>query len=166
MCLKKSFFQIVGRSHWWSLYLRMLEESLQLKTTALLVFLLWFVKSLKNFTNVAFFSDLQYGFRSSWSTAELLTVVSDRIARAFNRSGATRAIVPDISKTFGRVWYAVLFPKLKFYGMSGQMFGVISTFLSNIQPSVVLDGKSLQEYLVNAGIPQGSILGPTLPATN
>ena len=35
------------------------------------------------------FSDFQYGFRSSGSTADLLTVVSDRIARAFNRSGAT-----------------------------------------------------------------------------
>ena len=27
---------------------------------------------------------------------------------------------------------------------------------------MVLDGKSLQEYPVNAGLPQGSILGPTL----
>ena len=35
------------------------------------------------------FSDFQYGFRSSRSTADLLTVVSDRIARTFNRSGAT-----------------------------------------------------------------------------
>ena len=35
------------------------------------------------------FSDFQYGLRSSQSTAYPLTVVSDRIARAFNRSGAT-----------------------------------------------------------------------------
>ena len=35
------------------------------------------------------FSDFQYGFRSSGSTADLLTVVCDRITRAFNRSGAT-----------------------------------------------------------------------------
>ena len=35
------------------------------------------------------FSDFQYGFRSSQSTADLLTVVSDRIARASNRSGVT-----------------------------------------------------------------------------
>ena len=35
------------------------------------------------------FSDFQYGFRSSRLTADLLTVVSDRIARAFSRSGAT-----------------------------------------------------------------------------
>ena len=35
------------------------------------------------------FSDFQYGFRSSRSTADLLAVVSDRIARAFNKSGVT-----------------------------------------------------------------------------
>ena len=39
-CLKESCLQIVGRSHWWSLYLRMLEKGLQLKATALLVFFL------------------------------------------------------------------------------------------------------------------------------
>ena len=33
------------------------------------------------------FSDFLYGFRSSRSTADLLIVVSDRITRAFNRSG-------------------------------------------------------------------------------
>ena len=43
-----------------------------------------------------FFSDFQYGFRSSRSTAVLLTVVSDRIARAFNRSGAPQAVALDI----------------------------------------------------------------------
>ena len=35
------------------------------------------------------FSDFQYGFRPSWSTADLLTAVSDRIARALNRAEAT-----------------------------------------------------------------------------
>ena len=46
------------------------------------------------------FSDFQNGFRSSQSTADLLTVVSDRIARAFIRSVATRAMALDISKVF------------------------------------------------------------------
>ena len=108
------------------------------------------------------FSDFQYGFRSSRSTADLLTVVSDRIARAFNRSGATRAVALDIPKAFERVWHAGLLHKLKSYGISGQIFGLISSFLSNRQLWVVLDGKSSQENPVNAGVPQGSILGPTL----
>ena len=38
---------------------------------------------------MAFFSDFQRGCRSSWSTADLLTVVPDRIARASNRYGTT-----------------------------------------------------------------------------
>ena len=49
------------------------------------------------------FSDIQYGFRSSRLTADLLTVISDRITRAFNRSGATRAVARDISKEFDNV---------------------------------------------------------------
>ena len=62
---------------------------------------------------MAFFSDFQYGFRSFRSTADLLTVVSDRIARAFNKSGATQALALDISKAFDRVWRAVLLNKLE-----------------------------------------------------
>ena len=108
------------------------------------------------------FSDCQYGFRSFQSTADLLTVVTDKIARAFNRYGTTRAVALDISKAFDRVWHAGLLHKLKSYGISGQIFGFISSFLSNRQLWVVLDGKSSQEYPVNAGVPQGSILGPTL----
>ena len=107
------------------------------------------------------FSDFQYGFRSSRSTADLLTVVSDRIARAFNRFGATRAVALDISEAFDRVWHAGLLHKLKSDGISGQIFGLISSFLSNSRLRVVLDGKSSQEYPVNAGLPQGSSLGPT-----
>ena len=49
--------------------------------------------------------------------------------------------------------------KLKSYGISGQIFGLISSFLSNRQLQVVLDGKSSKEYPVNAGVPERSILG-------
>ena len=52
--------------------------------------------------------------------------------------------------------------KLKSCEISGQTFGLISSFLSNRWLRVVLDRKSSQEYPVNAGIPQGSILGPIL----
>ena len=88
--------------------------------------------------------------------------MSHRIARVFNRLGATRAVALDISKAFDRVWHAGLLHKLKSYGISGQIFGLISSFVSNRWLRVILDGKSSQEYSVNAGVPQGSILCPTL----
>ena len=104
------------------------------------------------------FSNFQYGFRSSLSTADLLTVVYDRIATAFNRSGATRAVAVDISKSFDRVWRAGLLHKLKSYRISGQVFDLISSFLSNTRLRVVLNGKSSQEYPVNAGVSKAPFL--------
>ena len=83
--------------------------------------------------------------------------MSYRIAGAFNRSATTRAVALDISKSFGRVYYAGLLHKTRSYGISGQIF---SSFLNNRWLRVVLYGKSSQEYPVNAGVPQGSILGP------
>ena len=86
-----------------------------------------------------FFSDFLYGFMPSRFTADLLTVVSDRIARAFNSSGATRVVALDIFKTFDMVWHAGLLHKLESYGISGQIFGHVSSFLSNRRLQVVLD---------------------------
>ena len=63
------------------------------------------------------FSDCQYSFKSSRSTSDLFTVVPYRIARAFNRSGATRAVAFDISKALDRVWHAGVLYKLKSYGI-------------------------------------------------
>ena len=68
----------------------------------------------------------------------------------------------DISKAFDRVWHAGLLHKLKSYGISGQIFGLIYSFLGNRRLRVVLDREYSQEYPVNAGVPQGFILDPTL----
>ena len=76
-------------------------------------------------------------------------------------SGASRTVAIDISKVFDRVWHVDLH-KLKPYGVSGQVCGLISSFLSNRQFQVVLDGKSSQKYPVNAGGPQSPILSSTI----
>ena len=81
------------------------------------------------------FSDFQYGFGSSRSTADLVTVVvSSKTEKAFNRSGATWAVALDISKAFDRVWDTGLLCKLKSYGISGQIFGLMA--LSGSGPEV------------------------------
>ena len=80
------------------------------------------------------FSDFQYGFRSSRATADLLTVVSDRIARAFKRSGATRAVALDIPKAFAGFDVLVFFTKVSLmefqvrYLASFPLFSVIEGF--------------------------------------
>ena len=58
------------------------------------------------------FSDLQYGFKSSLSTVDLLTVISDRFVWAFNRSMTDQAVAVDISKILDRFCHAGLLHKL------------------------------------------------------
>ena len=91
-----------------------------------------------------------------------LTVVSHRNARAFIRSGATRSVALDLSKTLDRVCHAGPLHKRKSHGISDQIYGLMSSSSNNRRLQVVLDGKFSQEYPVNSGVSQSSILGPKL----
>ena len=64
------------------------------------------IKIVDHLEKCGLFSHFQYGIRSSRSTVDLLTVVSDRTTKAFNRSGATLTVALNISKAFDRVWHA------------------------------------------------------------
>ena len=88
-------------------------------------------------------SDFQYGFRSSWSTIDLLSVVSDSIAWIFNRSRVAWAIAIDISKAFERVWDAGLLHKLNSYGILGQILTLFCRF------SVIDDFKLLWKAILH-----------------
>jgi len=108
------------------------------------------------------FSDQQYGFRRNRSTADHLTVITERICKALDGCGVARAIALDISKAFDRVWHAGLLHKLSAYGVRGRVLNIIRSFLQNRNLKVVLDGQSSSTFAINAGVPQGSILGPIL----
>ena len=100
----------------------------------------------------------QYGFRFSRSTADLLTVVSVRIATGLGLLELWHLIYSRLLTGLGMLFF---FTNLRL--MESQViFGLISSFLSNKWFRVVLNGKSSQEHPVNTGLPQGSILGPTI----
>ena len=132
---------------------------------------------------------LQHNFKYFQSTANLLTDVSEIIARAFDRSGATRAVALDIFKAFKYYNYRQIDCVLLHFCLvinwwppisCSSDFGILVFFtnlhlmeflvsyltlfclLSDRWLEVVLDGKSSQEYPVNVGVPEGSILSSTL----
>ena len=84
---------------------------------------------------------------------DLLTLISDRITGAFNRSGATWVVVLDISKAFDKMCHTGHFHRRKSHGVSNRVFGPILSRISNRLLQMVLDGKSSQEYPVGAVVP-------------
>ena len=94
---------------------------------------------------MTFFFYFQYGFSSSRSTPDLLTVVSNRIARAFNRFWATRYVALDMSKAFDRVWHVGLLHKPKSMEFQVMMPSVILLSMLMILLSIL----SVIRYLIS-----------------
>ena len=63
-----------------------------------------------------------------------------------------------MSKAFDRVWHDGLLYKLKLLGKCGRYYNLIQSFLDSRHQRVVLNGQSSKSSLVEAGVPQGSIL--------
>ena len=105
----------------------------------------------------------QYGFCNNRSTVvDVLSILSQRWINTLDNGKETIAITLDISKAFDRVWYAGLLAKLPSFGIGGCLLNFLGNFLSGRSQSVAIDGQSSCQLGINAGVPQGSVLGPTL----
>ena len=109
-----------------------------------------------------FISDKQSGYRKGDSTVKQLISITHEIYKAFDESKELRAVFLDISRAFDRVWHDGLLHKLKQFGIHGEVLNIIKSFLSDREQRVVIDGICSGWADVEAGVPQGSILGPLL----
>ena len=109
-------------------------------------------------------SDHQYGFRKARSTGDLLSYLIHAWSSSLRNFGESFVIALDITKAFNRVWRKALLAKLSAYGFTLSFFKLISSFLSNrfISLVVVVDGATSASFPVSSGVPQGSVLSPTL----
>ena len=104
----------------------------------------------------------QSGFRSRDSCINQLLSVNHELLNAFDKRLEVRGTFLDISKAFDEVWHDGLIFKLRQNGISGDIIKILQDFLRNRKQRVVLNGQCSSWADINAGVPQGSILGPLL----
>ena len=117
-----------------------------------------FIKHLKS-NNLL--SDHQYGIREA-STGDLLSYFTHTWSSFLRNFGKSFVVALDISKAFDRVWHKALLAKLPAYGFTPSFCKLISSFLSNRFISVVVDSTTSASFPVSSGVPQVSVLSPTL----
>ena len=68
----------------------------------------------------------------------------------------------DVSKAFDRVWHRGLLFKLQKCGITGPLLVWITHYIKDRFQRVVINGQFSSWKLIQAGVPEGSILGPLL----
>ena len=118
--------------------------------------LTWFLET----SNI--FSPSQTGYRQHRSTKDQLALPSQDIENSFQEKRKLQAVFFDLSEAFDRVWKKGVQYKLLRAGVSGQMYRWIGSFLYRRMARVKLDGSLSREIRLSEGVPQGSVLSPTL----
>ena len=79
---------------------------------------------------------------------------------SFDDNDEVRWLFLDISKAFDKAWHEGIIHKLTRNGISGNLLSLLTDVLSKRKQSVILNGQSSSWAYINAGVPQGSTLGP------
>ena len=105
-------------------------------------------------------SEHQSGFRPGDSTTNQLLYLVHTIHLALDEQKEVRSVFLDISKAFDKVWHVGLLFKLQQIGIDGILLKLFKSYLSNRNQRVVINGFESEWGLIEAGVPQGSVLGP------
>lgn len=107
-------------------------------------------------------ADEQLGFRKLHCTTHVVADVITQISTNLDNKLHTCMVLLDLRKAFDTVNHKLLLQKLEKYGIRGKVLKLFHSYLANRSQFVCANSLESKKLEVKCGVPQGSILGPTL----
>jgi len=104
----------------------------------------------------------QYGFRDNMSTAMAIFELTEAITTSLDKKESTIGVFIDLKKAFDTIDHSLLLKKLALYGIRGIALDWLTSYLSDRSQYVKFNNEMSSCKSIICGVPQGSILGPTL----
>ena len=105
--------------------------------------------------------DHQFGFRKQHSTIEQIHRITHNISQTFEKKKYCLAVFLDIQQAFDKVWHERFLHKLKKV-LPHTDYSILQSYPSKRQFMVKYADAITTTFPIEAGIPQGSVLGPLL----
>nr|KAG5696680.1 hypothetical protein BaRGS_012049 [Batillaria attramentaria] len=104
----------------------------------------------------------QAGFRKGRGCMEHVARLTSEIKKAMVNKHSVVTTFFDIKRAFDTVWHAKLLDKLSSIGISGRLYQFVQAFLADRRISVRVGASLSDEHTLDMGVPQGSVIAPTL----
>ena len=103
----------------------------------------------------------QFGFREKHGTLEQVNRVTNEIRTAFENKEYCSAMFLDVAQAFDRVWHGGMVIKIRRF-LPLNVHAVLESYLEHRSFRVKHNSFTTNDFPINAGVPQGSVLGPLL----
>ena len=104
----------------------------------------------------------QWAYRRGKSTEQLLIHLTERWREAVEIKFFVGILFADFTKAFDTVSHNILLQKLNDLGIRGDIWLWLKNYLTERRQFVRINGSDSDTHIIAHGVPQGSVLGPTL----
>lgn len=107
-------------------------------------------------------SENQFGFRAGRSTEDAVSGLSEHVAKLIDSKQKCLGIFLDLAKAFDTVSVPILLAKMEYLGIRGIPLKLFTDYLTNRSQRVTIDKNISSDAKTDFGVPQGSVIGPSL----
>jgi hypothetical protein len=107
-------------------------------------------------------SENQFGFRKGRSTEDAISSLVEHVVKSMDAKQKCLAIFLDLSRAFDTVPIPLLLCKLEAVGVRGNVLSLFKSYLTDRKQCTKIDSQISPAINIDYGVPQGSIISPTL----